>query len=79
MSELGDLYAAWREHKREKKRANRSTSLGLLAQHGHLVEVLSQDHYRIGAFDFWPSTGLFINRETQKRGRGVFKLMEALK
>ena len=30
-------------------------------------------------FDFWPTTGKFINRETKKHGRGVFNLLRNFK
>ena len=32
-----------------------------------------------GKFDFWPSTGLFINRTTKERGRGIFNLFKIIK
>lgn len=35
-------------------------------------------HLVIGDFDFWPSTGLFKNRKTGKKGRGVFNLIKVL-
>ena len=40
--------------------------------------VLSEEckHLRVGAFDFWPSTGKFYNQKTKHKGRGVFNLMK---
>lgn len=78
MSELGELYSAWNEHKRAKKKLNYEQSLQLLADNGVVLKQLSPDHFRIDDFDYWPSTGLFINRKTNKRGRGVFNLIKRL-
>lgn len=35
-------------------------------------------HYRIGDFDFWPSTGKYMERSTKKTGRGVFNILKKL-
>lgn len=32
----------------------------------------------IGDFDFYPSTGLFRNRKTNKKGRGIFNLIKLI-
>ncbi|CAB4149906.1 hypothetical protein UFOVP558_47 [uncultured Caudovirales phage] len=76
MSELGETFAAWREHKKEKKKSNLHKSLFILDQAGIPYRMLSDTHYRVGEWDFWPSTGLFINTRTKKRARGVFNLIK---
>lgn len=73
----------WREQKKEsqKKRArNHQQSLGILKKNGIYFEVLNESgaHYRVGEFDFWPTTGKFINRKTKKDGRGVFNLIKEI-
>lgn len=78
MSELGDDFKAWREDKRDKKENNYNRALDLLAEHGIKFERLSESHLRIGEIDYWPSTGLFINRKTKKRGRGIINLIKAV-
>lgn len=77
-SELGELYGAWREHKKEKKENNQKNSVTILEENGVQFTKLSSTHLRISEFDYWPSTGLFIHRKTQKRGRGVFNLLKKL-
>ena len=69
-----DLYAAFKAQKKEKqkKRAqNLVYSLELLRSEGIEYQTLSPHHYRVGPFDFWPSTGKFIHRESKRAGRGV--------
>jgi hypothetical protein len=64
----------------QKKRAeNLQKSLAILKEHGIEFKTLSEIHLRIGDFDYWPSTGLFINLKTKRRGRGVFNLIRKLK
>jgi len=77
-SELGELYAAWDEHKKEKKQNNQKSSVAILEEKGVKFERLSDTHLRVAEYDYWPSTGLFIHRKTQKRGRGVFGLLKKL-
>lgn len=79
MSELGETFKAWNESKKVKKSENHASSIQVLKSQGIDFEQLSLDHYRVGAFDFWSSTGLFIERITGKRGRGVFNLMRKIK
>ena len=83
MSELDDYteaYDALRNERIEKRRRNTESSTRLLRDKG--IEFQSHNdgvHLVAGSFDFWPSTGLFINRDTGKRGRGVFNLIKLLK
>ena len=69
---------AFKEIKKEnqaKRAGNAENSLRLLHEGGVRFELLSSSHARVGDFDFWPSTGLYIHTKTKKRGRGVFNLM----
>lgn len=78
MSELGEIFSAWREEKKEKKISNLEKSIQILDNNNINYDVLSDTHYRISNYDFWPSTGLFINRKTGRKGRGVFNLIRNL-
>jgi hypothetical protein len=78
MSDLGDTFKAWREEKQEKRASNLASSLELLKARGHQFTVLSEHHFRIGDFDFWPSTGKYLNRTTKRFGRGVLGLLAKL-
>lgn len=79
MSDLGDTFKAWDEEKRKKREANLAASIEILGVHGVTYERLSEHHLRIGDFDFWPSTGKYINRKTNRNGRGVMNLLVELK
>ena len=77
--DLGSLYRSWNEHKKEKKASNKERSIALLKEKNIQYRELSSDHLRVGEWDYWPSTGLFIHVKTKKRGRGVFNLLAKVK
>jgi hypothetical protein len=78
MSELGEIFAAWKEESKRKKLSNAESSRYTLLNSGVKFQDLSDTHLRVGEFDFWPSTGLFIHIKTKKRGRGVFNLIKKI-
>lgn len=80
---MGDMGEFWKDvgpalkkDSQEKRANNLMQSLSALQQNGIEFNQLSPTHFRVGDFDYWPSTGLFINRKTQRRGRGVFNLIK---
>lgn len=77
--EYAEAFKALKEEGRKKRETNLMSSLALLASLGIEFKMLSSSHARVGAYDFWPSTGLFIHIKTKKRNRGVQKLIRALK
>jgi len=81
MSEDGEMWQAIKEERRKKRWSNLEQSLKALQRVGISYQVLNADigHYRIGDYDFWPSTGKFINRKTKYTGRGVFNLIKRIK
>jgi hypothetical protein len=77
-SDIGENWKAYREHRREKKAGNVTSSLELLAAKGVPFSVLSvANHHTLvaGRCDFWPSTGKWRDRVTGRTGRGVQKLI----
>jgi hypothetical protein len=76
--DLKDLFAGMKEESRAKKSYNRFSSEEILIQKKIPYKIFTADHFRVGDFDFWPATGLFIHVKTKKRGRGVFKLIKNL-
>lgn len=76
----------WAEGKKasQKKRAeNQEKSLRLLhdfaALNGLDIKQFSGSHFRIGEWDYWPSTGKFISQNGGGSGRGIFNLINKLK
>jgi hypothetical protein len=47
-------------------------------EHGIPFERLSDYHYRIGEYDFWPTKEKFINRKNGKEGRGTLELIRRI-
>lgn len=81
---LSDYWRDVREYRQDKRTANRRSSDRVLRDAGisfeeknggsHLI-VRQGDH----VIDFWPGTGLWINRSTPRdRRRGVFTLIDFL-
>ena len=60
-------------------RKNKVRSIKLLDQAGIKYEFLTADHIRVGEYDYWPVNGLFMHRETFRRGRGIYNLLDRLK
>lgn len=79
MSEIGETFRAFNEHKREKKRTNLESSISILKERNIDFCMLSPIHIRVNSiYDFWPSTGLYICNKTNKRGRGIFNLLREI-
>lgn len=77
--EYAEAFKALREEGKSKRAQNLCNSLQMLAGAGVAFERLSPTHVRVGEYDFWPSTGLFIHTKTKKRGRGVRNLLRKVK
>lgn len=77
MSDLGDLFKALKEDSKAKKLDNVKASMALLVDAGIEYQVLSHNgpHLRVGKYDFWPSTGVWIDRESRRKYRGVSNLI----
>lgn len=78
MGDMGDIFRAWREEKKSKKQQNVVQSLDNLQRHQVPFTVLNQGipHLLVSDnIDYWPSTGLWRDRRSLLRGRGVFKLI----
>lgn len=76
--DLKDLFAGMREESRDRKNFNRVGSEDILIRRKIPFKKFNEDHFRVGEFDFWPATGLFIHIKTKKRGRGVFNLLKKI-
>lgn len=79
MGEMAELFRDLKKHNKEKKDYNRFASVDILDQKKIPYKKFTDDHYRVGDFNFWPSTGLYIHVKTNVRGRGVFNLLKAIK
>jgi hypothetical protein len=84
--DIGAGWAAYKAARQQKRRENMASSTAELQARGipftshnggvHLVVA--------GAWDFWPSTGLWISRQAgpngkKREGRGVLKLIARIK
>lgn len=81
MSEIGDVFSALREHKKEKKLDNKAYSTEALRKAG--IEFVSKNEGlhlmvigKVGFIDFWPSTGKWKCRTSGKYLRGIKSLIK---
>jgi len=82
MSDVGDLYKEIAKHKRDKREHNRLHSTKMLLDAGIKFTLHNNDAHLIidngSKIDFWPSTGLWIDRSTQEKQRGIAPLLKYL-
>ena len=82
MSEMGETFEGWREMKQKKRASNRETSIQLLIAKGVNIQAIKNIDAHVivnhngRAVDFWPGTGLWIDRATKRKGRGVRNLIQ---
>lgn len=84
--DMGEQWRAYKSERQQKRRDNMASSTAELQARGipftshnngvHLVVA--------GAWDFWPSTGLWMSRQPgpngrKREGRGVLKLIARIK
>ena len=83
MSDIGEMWSAEREASQAKRASNRRHSAHLLVSAG--VPFVSKNggaHLLVGEpifADFWPGTGLWIERSTGHKSRGVRNLIATYK
>lgn len=75
----GDMWAGHREASQEKKKGNIESSFRILEEHGIDFYRYTDVHFKVGDWDFWPSTGKYYNQKTGAKGRGVFNLIKIIK
>ena len=80
-SEMGEMFKDWKEHKQTKKAQNKKSTIQILMNEGIEFEVKNGGSHLVvqGQYytiDFWPSTGKFIPRHTDIKGRGIFNLLK---
>ena len=87
MGQMGDEMREIKAARQEKRWDNYASSLQLMEESGVYFEEKPNGHiivYGNGdgekpTHDFWLTTGLFIRRKDQKRGRGVKNLLNIVK
>lgn len=88
MGDMGDYWRdvrpAMQEESRQKRASNRESSAKMLTAAGVAFETKNEGAHLIvtangHTVDFWPGTGLWIERGTTKQKRGVRRLIAELK
>lgn len=80
MSEQCKIFNAIKGLSQENRKRIRDWSTNYLKRNN--IEFTSHNngiHLKVGDYDFWPSTGMFLHKKTRTKGRGVFKLVKLLK
>jgi hypothetical protein len=79
-NEVSEMWRDFRAARAEKRAGNRASSADLLTQAG--IEFVSKNggaHLIVGRFDFWPGTGLWMERGNTRRRYGVRSLIATVK
>ena len=81
MGDMGDMYREMNRLRKEKRQRNMKDSNTFLVAKGINFRTNNGGAHLIinepntGPIDFWPSTGLWIPRNTKKKSRGVQNLI----
>ena len=83
MSDMAEIFNGWREHKQAKRASNTVQSTQALIDAGIRFESHNAGAHiviKVGStvYDFWPSTGLWWQRATKIKHRGVFRLIQTV-
>jgi len=83
MGDMGDVWKEVNQYRKEKRELNRQNSADILKEKGiHFERKNMGAHLIINhnnkIVDFWPGTGKWIIRKTNKKGRGIFNLLKVL-
>lgn len=75
-----EMWAEYRGNNQKKRWDNYKQSIEILQKKGIPFEVMkNESHLKVmGDWDFWPSTGKFINNRLKIKGRGIFNLINQL-
>lgn len=75
-------FADQKQRSQDKRASNRENSARLLHQAGVRFDMKNDGAHLIvrsnPIVDFWPGTGKYIQRGTNKQGRGVFNLLKLI-
>lgn len=87
MSEAGEIFRHIKNinkaQRAQKKEDNYEYSKKLLVRSTFPFKEYDNGHFAVTSnsgvvYDFWATTGLFINRKTKYRGRGIKDLLKCL-
>lgn len=80
MGDMGEFWNDVRGYRQAKRAANTNSSTGIMERSGVPFVSKNNGAHLIVAdrWDYWPSTGLFIDRQTKKKGRGVNNLLRSV-
>lgn len=80
-SEMGEYWRDVNGFRQNKRRGNMLASTDILSRSGIPFSTHNGGVHLVVAerWDYWPSTGLFIDRQTKKSGRGIFNLLRIVR
>ncbi len=81
MGDMGEIFNDMKQASKEKRSRNRDSSAKILLAVGIAFETKNAGAHLIvdGRYDFWPGTGKWIERGTNRKGRGVWRLIARMK
>jgi hypothetical protein len=75
------IYELNREESRRRRAEHRDNATKILSSRNvpHVVKNEGAHLIVCDRWDFWPGTGLFIDRKNKKKGRGIFNLLKVIR
>lgn len=78
-NEITELWSQVKEERRIKKQSNYEFAKKKLKEEGIEFVEKPNSHFALKDYNFWATTGLYIHKKTNKRGRGIFNLIKKIK
>ena len=80
MTQDGEMWRTIRKERQAKRHRNEEQSIALLKKHHIPFQLLdaTTSHYRVGRFNYWPTTGKFYDPKTGEKGRGIRNLINKI-
>jgi hypothetical protein len=79
--DMGEIFRWWNKEKQANRERNRESSSKILDE--YKIPYVSKNggaHLIVmDRIDFWPGTGLWMDRPTKTRRRGVFRLVKFIR
>lgn len=83
MGDMGEMYRAWNDDKKERRKRNLPRNVAALEKYGINFDSRNDGYHLVilhegKLVDFWPSSGKWRARVEKQKGFGVTSLLEWL-
>lgn len=79
MNKSSEIFNTWIDCRKTKFEKNFKDSTDTLISQSVEFSRISSNQLSVGNFDYFPATGIFIDRLSKAKGRGVMNLIKKVK